>query len=205
MEEGVSHPLEKNTDVENITPESLEPSEAHAMEKKWGKQVNALVKNGAFDDAKLLLLKTRLRTEDPYELELIDKTLKNVEQAEENKDNMTSETAVMEQTIRLIEEENYEEAISKLDEYSLNQAVPTEEMTRLRDLAVEKLINRDRNKAAKIFLAAKKNNDPFKKKELLESSRDILKALIDRYPESNLIDKLQNNLNMVKKELDNQG
>ncbi|MBN2060861.1 MAG: hypothetical protein JW882_10665 [Deltaproteobacteria bacterium] len=193
QEEDVSSPFEKDSQDEGIP-------EAHAAED-WHVEVNRMVKRGAYDEAKLSLLKRRLRTDDPSELELIEKALKDVEKAEQNKDTVSEETAKMELAIRLIEEENYEEAISRLDEFSFDQESPSEEIKRLRALAVEKQINSERNRAAKIFLDAKRSDDPMKKRGLLESSRDILKGLIYKYPKSNMIEKLQNNLNMVTKEL----
>ncbi|MFH1953464.1 MAG: hypothetical protein ABIL06_17830 [Pseudomonadota bacterium] len=67
---------------------------------------------------------------------------------------------------------------------------------------MESLINSERNRAAEIFLTAKKTKDPSKKKELLNSSCDILKALIDNYPSSPLNQKLKSHMAIVKEELE---
>ena len=100
----------------------------------------------------------------------------------------------------MIEEENFEEAITTLDELRDDQDM-TSEMKELKGLATEELVNRDRNKAAKYFLMARKTTDPKKKEELLLASYDILKELIEQYPSSVLIKKLNYNIEIVKKEL----
>ena len=76
------------------------------------------------------------------------------------------------------------------------------DIKKIKDLAIDRLINRERNRAAKIFLMAKKAEDPEKRKELLLSSYDILIILIERYPSSSLINKLNDHLQKVRDELD---
>jgi outer membrane protein assembly factor BamD (BamD/ComL family) len=68
-------------------------------------------------------------------------------------------------------------------------------------MAVEKIINRERNKAAKLFLTARNTKEAAKKEELLNSSYNILKAVSDKYPASPLIPKVQDHMNQVTKEL----
>ncbi len=97
----------------------------------------------------------------------------------------------------LIRSEKYEEALLKLDE--LPSSDP--EVKELKNTAVERLINRERNKAAKLFLAARNAKDPAKKEELLNSSYNILQAVADKYPSSPLIPKVQDHMNQVTKEL----
>ena len=75
------------------------------------------------------------------------------------------------------------------------------EIKRLRDIAVEKLIISERNRAAQIYLMAKKTNNNKKKKELLLSSYNILKGLIDAYPSSSLINKLKIDLSKIEDNL----
>jgi outer membrane protein assembly factor BamD (BamD/ComL family) len=84
----------------------------------------------------------------------------------------------------------------------LDELPPTDaEVKELKDRAVEKIINRERNKAARLFLAASKSKDPAKKQELLTSSYNVLKAVADKFPSSPLTPKLQNHMNQVTKEL----
>ena len=72
----------------------------------------------------------------------------------------------------------------------------------LKNRAVESLINRERNRAAAIFLEAKKTKDPNKKKELFETSYKILKTLVEDYPQSPLKNKLTSHINIVQREIE---
>ena len=168
-------------------------------------EVDRLVQNHAFTEAKLLLIKQRLRVQEKSALENIDQALKTVDLAEERygkevKTPVSPEREKIELATRLIEEENFEEAITKLNEIQ-DESGTFSETKKLKELAIEKLINKERNKAAMIFLQAKKTDDPAKKEELLISSYHILKSLIERYPSSNLFEKLNDHLQKVKDEM----
>ena len=171
-------------------------------------EVDRLVQNHSFTEAKLLLIKQRLRVQEKSALETIDQALKTVELAEEKygKEIRTPppvppEREKLELATKLIEEENFEGAITTLNEIQ-DESGTSAETKKLKEIAIEKLINKGRNKAAMIFLQAKKTDDPAKKEELLVSSYNILKSLIERYPSSNLLEKLNDNLRRVKDELD---
>jgi hypothetical protein len=173
------------------------------------KEIDKLVQRDAFAEAKLLLIKQRLMAQEETELETIDQAFKTVQVAEERyqKRKITSATygeETLKLATKLIEEEKFEEAISKLEELKENQDF-TYETKEIKKLAIEKLINRERNRAAKIFMLAKKTNDPAKRKELLVSSHTILKALIEEYPSSSLIDKLNRHIKSVDNELNKLG
>jgi tetratricopeptide (TPR) repeat protein len=164
-------------------------------------EVDSLVKKGAFEEAKLLLSKWRLKTEEGSERETIEQALKSVNLAQEKyRDEASQEKKAIEKATKLIEQENYKDAITGLETLN-NDKNAGPEIKKLRDLAIEKLINSERNRAAQIFLMAKNTGDPKKKKELLLSSYNILKELIDTYPSSTLIDKLNNNLSKVEDDL----
>ncbi|UCF56468.1 MAG: hypothetical protein JSW15_10370 [Deltaproteobacteria bacterium] len=169
------------------------------------KDVDQLIQRHEFDEAKILLIKRRIRAQEGPEIETIDQALKTVDLAEERfQREKNAKLAHEKETLilarRLIEEENFEEAITKLEQLRDEQDM-TSEMRELKEAATEKLVNRERNKAAKYFLMARKTTDPAKKEELLLSSYKILKVLIEQYPSSSLIDKLNNNIEIVKKEL----
>jgi outer membrane protein assembly factor BamD (BamD/ComL family) len=66
-------------------------------------------------------------------------------------------------------------------------------------------INRERNRAAKNFLAAKKTRDMNKKRQYLRKSYYILKSLIDKYPSSKEINKVKSNMKTVVEEMDRLG
>ena len=177
-----------------------------------------MVQRKDFGRAKFLLLQQRIRLEEGPEAALIEQALKNVEAAEEKAQQQgKTEMAATEpakdlqkalpqevqkqDTLRaafaLIRSEKYEEALLKLEE--LPSSDP--EVKELKNTAVERLINRERNKAAKLFLAARNAKDPVKKEEMLNSSYNILRAVADKYPSSPLIPKVQDHINQVTKEL----
>lgn len=113
--------------------------------------------------------------------------------------------------------ELYEKLIDDLDERqallsTARRRIMAEEATVVRpedefkeiptnDLAVEKRVKQERDRAARIFLTARSTNDPEKREQLLLSSYEILKKLIATYPSTSLIDKLNANLLKVKEEL----
>jgi len=177
---------------------------------------------GDFGRAKFLLFQQRIRFDEGAEAELIERALKSVELAEEKAQQQprteipakelssTSSTDRQRELPReadkqdslklalgLIRSEKYEEAMVKLDELPPSDS----EVKELKNMAVEKIINRERNKAAKLFLAARNTKDPAKKEELLNSSYNILKAIADKYPTSPLIPRVQDHMNQVTKEL----
>ncbi|MGE5841980.1 MAG: hypothetical protein ACM335_06865 [Deltaproteobacteria bacterium] len=173
---------------------------------------------GDFGRAKFVLFQQRIRFDEGPEAELIDQALKSVETAEQEAQNRPKTQVAaaepakdlqneiqqqaqkqdnLKQASSLIRSEKYEEAMMKLDELPLSDP----EVKELKDVVVEKIINRERNKAAQLFLTASKTKDPAKKEELLTSSYGILKAVADKYPSSPLIPKVQQHMNQVTREL----
>ena len=176
---------------------------------------------GDFERAKFILFQQRIRFEEGPEAELIDQALKSVELAEQKaQERPKTEVAAKEErpssadvqkelqreaekqdnlklALALIRSEKYEDAMAKLDESPSSDP----EVKELKNMVVEKIINRERNKAAKLFLTARNTKDPAKKEELLNSSYNILKAVADKYPASPLIPKVQDHMNQVTKEL----
>lgn len=185
-------------------PDGEKPPEGDPM-SAFVRKVDDLIENHLFTEAKLLLIKQRLRTQEADEKEALDQVLKRVESAEETfqgekEGKVPQSMEALITTRRLIEEEDFEGALAKLEELK-GDGVVEPEMKELEDLATEKLIRRERNRAAKIFLQAKKTAGLEKKAALLLSAHKTLKALIERYPSSPLIDKLNNNMATVTKEL----
>ena len=75
------------------------------------------------------------------------------------------------------------------------------DMLSLKTLATERLINREREKAARLFLMSKNSTNAEKKKEYLVSSYKLLTKLIEQYPLSPSSQKVISNINTVEKEL----
>jgi hypothetical protein len=197
----------------DLTKADLERDLRDALAKAEG-----FAQIGDFGRAKFILFQQRIRFDEGPETERIDQALKSVEMAEEKaRQQPKTEVAAAEPArdlqkelqqeaqkqdslklaSSLIRSEKYEEAIVKLDE--LPPSDP--EVKELKNMAVEKIINRERNKAAQLFLAASKTKDPAKKEELLNSSYNTLKAVADKYPSSPLTPKVQQHMNQVTKEL----
>ena len=65
----------------------------------------------------------------------------------------------IEQARILLEEERFEEAICRLEVLETENE-ENHEVIELKQFAMDKLITRERNKAAGVFLAAKKTTDP---------------------------------------------
>jgi hypothetical protein len=172
------------------------------------KKAEELARGGEYEKAKILLLQHKLRLGEGPQTEPIDRALENIEIRE-----ATTPAAVAkeqqaaiasEETLRvasaLIEGEKYEEALAKLEELEKIQALPKEALD-LQALAVEKIIKRERKKAAGLFLLARNTADPAKKEELLKSSYDILKAVAEKYPSSPLNKKINDNMRSIQFEI----
>ena len=167
--------------------------------------VKQLIRENKFGEAWDLLVLKREAISSEKELKIIDQALKRLERAqEEYLEETISMISEKKQTVqmarKLIDEEKYEQAIASLD--TLSEREESHEVKALREQAIESLINRERNRAAQIFLTARRTPDPEKKEEYLHSSYKILNNLIEKYPSSYLIDKVKSNLKTVEEELE---
>lgn len=183
------------------------------VQKQLFQKVDRLIQEQKFEKAKELLSFRRsellLEVAPTRKIQSIDRALTALDLAEEehlqekisrlSRDYKKRRT--MESALKLVEEEKFQDAISKLDTLDLEQK-EAPEAKKLRDLAVEMFINQERNRAAKMFLAAKKTHDFEKKYEYLLSSYNILKSLVDKYPLSPLILKVNSHIKVVKETLD---
>jgi len=187
-------------------PLSMEPLQPESQMGKVLQRVDSLVEKHEYDQAKLLLIRYRLRHEEDPELAIIERALRNVERSERvHEKEQLSKEAYRQEMIEiakgLIEQEEYQEALEKLHELQQAQGM-TSESEALQERAVEGVINRERNRAAKLFLAARKTNDPAKKEEYLRACYEILKPLVDKYPSSPLNEKIKSHIQRVEEELD---
>ena len=187
--------------AEGTAPREVQPHMALLQEK-----VDALARNHEFAEARQLLLKEKAEREEGPETEVIDRALNNIEEAETAyEENVMVKGTYLKETYeaarKLYEKEDYKGAINTLEALEKTQELNVEAAD-LKNRAVESLINHERNRAAEIFLQAKKTKDPNKKKELLETSYNILKTLVDDYPQSPLKNKLTSHINIVQRELE---
>lgn len=198
--------------VETPAPEegSSQTTEAHAFQPldKLLADVDGLIRRNELTKAKFLLLQQRIRFPEGPETEAIDQAMRKVEDAERKPGEEAVTASVGSDEIdgvklakKFVEEEKYEEAITKLEEMQ-REGTASPESRELRETAIDRLINRERNKAAKLFLMARATSDPAKKSELLSSSYNMLKVLIDKYPTSPLNSKINDNMNRIKEEME---
>ncbi|PKN28804.1 MAG: hypothetical protein CVU64_11490 [Deltaproteobacteria bacterium HGW-Deltaproteobacteria-21] len=193
------------------SPESIETALA---------EVRDLVLRGEFTKAKFLLLQQRIRFPQGPQTEAIDAAMREVEVAQEKRelardrgellpeksgDELRTEKAMLESerlilAKKLVEQENFAEAVARLDELQ-REGSASAEVASLKEMATEKLINKERNRAAKLYLMARAETDLSKKEELLVSSYNILKALLDKYPSSPLQKKVNDNMATIKDEM----
>lgn len=188
------------------TSEQVQPQQTEEMsEGPFLEEVEKLLEENRFSEARDLLLAKEHKESPPLEAEAIHQALKRLEQAEEDyleeKISKISMKGDMDRARGLLEEERYEEVISMVEAMETGEG-DNREVSELKQFAIEKLINRERNRAAKIFLAAKQTQDPVKKEEYLRESLQILNVLVEKYPKSPLNDKLKSHIKIVKEALD---
>ena len=187
-------------------PEGAEPREVPPPMGSLQEEVDTLVRNHEFAEARQLLLKEKGQREEGPETAFIDRALKNIEEAESTYDeNVKIKAAYQKETYetaeRLYEKEDFTGVIKTLETLEKTQGLDAK-AAELRDRAMESHINRERNRAAEIFLEAKKTKDPNRKKELLETSYNILKTLVEDYPRSPLKQKLTSHMKIVQREIE---
>jgi hypothetical protein len=200
-------PAEGGAPRETVAP-SETPAKEPANTEEVLKKAEELARGGEYDKAKILLLQHRLRLKEGPETEAVDRALENIEIREAAtpaavaKEQQTATAS--EETLRvasaLVEGEKYEAALAKLEELEKKQPLSKEALD-LRALAIEKIIKRERDKAAGLFLRARNTADPAKKEELLKSSYDILKAVAEKYPSSPLNKKINDNMRSIQYEI----
>lgn len=172
------------------------------------RRVDALVQQKAFDQAKLLLIRHRIRTPEGPQAEVIDRAMERLEREEhahaaaprrEGRDRILQQES-LEEVRRLVESEKFEEACRQMERMGTSEE-PSPELQVLRDRAAAGIIGKKRDEAARAFLMAKNSSDPNIKKEHLRTAYHILRNLVDRFPTSPLLPKVQRNLDTVRAEM----
>ena len=171
-------------------------------------KVERLVTECRFGKAKELIIMKNKATLTGPERNALENLMKSVESAEEKyleeKINIISKKKkAIESAKKLIEEEKFEEAIASLDALAPEQ--DSHKIKELKERAIENLINRERNRAARVFLKAKQTQNPIDKEKYLRSSYNILSPLIEQYPLSSLNKKIKTHMNRVVEELSRLG
>lgn len=169
------------------------------------RKADELIQENQFAEAWDLLTLKKSQVSSGPESEEIDRVIRKLELAEEEyieqKISMISrERQTLKLARNLVEEERFEDALLSLDSLGTHQEF-NREITELKDQAIEGIINRERNRAANMFLKAKKTHDPVKKEKYLRTSYNMLKSLIDKYPLSPMHQKLKSHIKRVEEEL----
>jgi tetratricopeptide (TPR) repeat protein len=106
----------------------------------------------------------------------------------------------LEKANSLLESENYEEAIALFDQ--LKESPYQVEAETKKQLAIDRLARKMRIKAGQFFLQARGSGDPELKKIYLIESYNILKEIIDNYPNNSYAKKIRKNLTDVRSEIE---
>ncbi|MEW6426785.1 MAG: hypothetical protein AB1568_01990 [Thermodesulfobacteriota bacterium] len=105
--------------------------------------------------------------------------------------------------VSLFDQRRYDEAISA---FSTLLATPYGERAREKTVAAANLAAEEmRRQAADLFLKARRMSDSGAKRELLLESRGVLEAIIGKYPQSEVIDKVRRNMQVIDGELQQSG
>lgn len=176
-------------------------------------RVDALIQKEDYHQARLMLIRQRIRYSEGPETVVIDKAMERVDRAEaeaRERSRASQETfgvsadQAMGEARRLLEAEDFEGVLAELDQLESRRSEPHPGAAELREQAVSGLIQRERDKAAKQFLLAR-NAPPKERGEHLRISHQTLRELLDRFPEASLAPKIRSNLATVKKEMERLG
>ncbi len=169
------------------------------------KQVEEHIQSHDFDGARALLIQKRDSGISASESETIDQAMKSVDRAEDvflgkRIVSLSPEEKAQKDIRRLMEDEKYDEVVSRIEKLKL-EGIQSDDLKNLELEATEKLINRDRKRAAGLFLKAKKTESLVEKKNYLNMSRVLLENLLHNFPSSPLQEKIKRNLESVDEEL----
>jgi tetratricopeptide (TPR) repeat protein len=149
------------------------------------------------------ILKSMSRYYLPAELQaVLQKTYYEVAQAEIQEIEIQRRIQEMELTqqwdaaINLLDSQRYDIAISA---FSAFMGTEYEEQAKIKiTVAANQAAGQMRKKAAALFIKAGRTPDPDQKKELLLASHRLLTEILAKYPQTNLLDKVQQNITILE-------
>lgn len=179
-------------------------------------RVETLMESKSFDQARLLLVRQRIRYPEGKETAAIDRAMDRIDRVEAGAYRPTTEPYVqpmpdetldqaLDQAREFIDAEDYEKALSRLDEL---RGFPDEKDPRvstLRKRAETELVRSGREKAARLFLTARNTQNPKEKENHLRASHGLLSDLLERFPESSMAPTIRSNLLRVEEEMERAG
>jgi tetratricopeptide (TPR) repeat protein len=168
-------------------------------------KVDELIEQKDFDQARSII--SRLMPDDqPFVVqEIISKTLDDVvvaEAREQERVRAAQERELEHQwtsATYLLDTRQYDDAIKG---YELLLGTSREAKARFKiQESMNAAANDNRKEAANLFIRAARTKDPEKKVELLLASRQLLKKILVRYPQADLVDKVSRNLSVLESRL----
>ncbi|MBW1817390.1 MAG: hypothetical protein JRJ60_09535 [Deltaproteobacteria bacterium] len=172
-------------------------------------RVDECLRDSRFESARQVLIAARKDASSTADILAIDRALADVDASEERYLTerialITKKKDALDIAGKLIEEEKYEQAITSLEALENEQGQGLE-IKALKAQAMEKHIHEERNRAARLYLLARRTKDAEKQAEYLRQSRDILKNIDEKYPLSNYNKKVKSNLKVVENEMERLG
>ncbi len=163
------------------------------------RKVDEKLQARAYEQAKLLLLQKRQdKTLSADERDTINTMLEQIEKEKMRSKN--NENEAVKKVRQLVEQERFDEALTEIAKLK-KKGIEEYQVADLQRSATEGFINRERKKAAALFLRARTAGSSLEKKEYLRKSHEILQQLLDKFPTSPSRDKILRNMDMIDKEL----
>ncbi len=166
------------------------------------RKVDELIEQQEFDQARSVI--SRLMPDDqPFVLqEVISKTMDDLvvaEAMEQERVRSAQERELEHQwtsATYLLDTRQYDDAI-KGYELLLGTSREAKARSKIQE-SMNAAANDNRKEAANLFIRAARTKDQDKKIELLLASRQLLKEILVRYPQANLVDKVSRNLSVLE-------
>jgi hypothetical protein len=177
-------------------------------------RVDALVRRKDYDQARLLLIRQRIRYPEGPGVEVIDRALEQVDRAEAADPDRSSASVGpsteapdrdLEEVRRRMEAEDFEGALDSLARLEEAGGELGPEVATLREEAASRFIQERREAAARRFLMARNAQNPEEKTSHLRTSHRILKGLLERFPDAHLAPRIRSNLETVVEEMERLG
>ncbi len=171
-------------------------------------RVDTLIQAQEFDQARMLLVRQRIRYPEGTQTAAIDRAMDRVDRAEAALDRKTPAAPVqprvseaLDEARDLMEAEDYEKALARLEGLRGSPDETDPQVETLRRKAESELVRAGREEAAKLFLMARNAQSSKEKEAHLRASHSLLSELLERFPESSLAPRIRNNLNTVEEEM----
>ncbi len=169
-------------------------------------QVDLYLASHDFAPAKAQLERLLGDNLEPLSLELVQRTMDNVVQAESQyilKQRLLeaqSQAEKWDRAVNLLDSGKYDQAIDVFTSlFNTDYDVPAREKIKQ---ATEAAATQLRHQAANLFVRARKSADYDEKKKYFEESWSLLNKIVTRYPEVGIIEKTRQNLALIEQQIE---